>query len=209
MRNTKRKAPAKSRPRKRRATMARSMPRPVTRQVHKFVRMYQALDLAGNVVHAPYQGALTTTLGQVANSSEFTNLYDQYMITYVKYFFYLEVDPSAQSAATAIYPKLYTARDQDDSVILSQNEMRERGNLKIYVLNPNRPVAIGYKPNVLTTQFFNGVTAGYTPVWSQWLDANNASVPHYGLKVNIDNFTNTNYRLRIEAKVWLAMRNSR
>lgn len=197
-----------SRPKKRMTRKAR-MPRPVHAQVHKFIRTYQALDLAGNAVHAPYQGALTTTLNQVANSSEFTNLYDQYMITYVKYYFFLEVDPSAQSAATAIFPKLYTCRDQDDSTILSQNEMRERGNLKIYVLNPNRPTVIGYKPNLLTTQFFNGVTAGYTPVWSQWLDAQNGAVPHYGMKVNVDNFTNTNYRLRIEAKVWLAMRNSR
>lgn len=188
--------------------MARPV-RAVSRQVHRFIRGFEALNLTGNAVHTPYQGAFSTTLAQVANASELTALYDQYMITYVKYMFYLEIDPSAQAAASAIYPKLYTVRDQDDSVVLSQNEMRERANLQIRVLNPNRPVVIGYKPNLLTQQWYNGVTNGFTPAWSQWLDVSNANVPHYGFKFNIDNFTNTNYRLRVETRVWIACKNTR
>lgn len=183
--------------------------RAISRQVHRFIRGYEALNLTGSVAYTPYQNSFSTTLAQVANSSELTALYDQYMITYVKYMFYLEVDPSAQAAASAIYPKLYTVRDQDDSVVLSQTEMRERANLQIRVLNPNRPVVIGYKPNLLTQQWYNGVTNGFTPAWSQWLDVSNANVPHYGLKFNVDNFTNTNYRLRVETRVWIACKNTR
>lgn len=199
-----------ARPRKRQATARITRPvRTVSRQVHRFIRSYQALDLPGNAVYNPYQGALSTSLAQVTNSAEFTALYDQYMITYVKYMFYLEVDPSAQAAASAIYPKLYMTREQDNSTVNSMNEMRERGNLQIRVMNPNRPVVVGFKPNLLEQQWYNGVTNGFTPVYNKWLDQANANVPHYGLKFNIDNLTNTNYRVRIEARVWLACKNSR
>lgn len=208
---TKRKATRRIARPKKRMTMTRfARPiRTVSRQVHKFIRGYEALNLPGNAVHAPYQGALSTSLAQVTNSGELTALYDQYMITYVKYLFFLEVDPGAQAAASAIYPKLYMVRDQDDSTVLSQNEMRERANCQIRVMNPDKPVIVSYKPNLLTTQWYNGVTNGYTPVWRKWLDASNPNIPHYGLKFNIDNLTNTNYRVRIETRVWIACKNSR
>lgn len=202
-----------ARPKKRiarpRAAPAKKSLWPISRQVHKFIRGYEALNLSGNVAYNPYQNSFTTSLAQVTNSSELTALYDQYKITYVKYLFYLEVDPSAQTASTAIWPKLYVVRDQDDSTPMTMNEARERSNLMIRVLNPNKPVVVGYKPNILNTVFYNGVTNGYTPAWNQWLDVANANVPYYGIKFNIQDFTNTNYRLRVETRVWIACKNSR
>ena len=97
----------------------------VAHQVHHFCRTYPALVLPGNVAYAPYQSAFVTQLSFLPGVSDFTNLYDQYKISFVKFMFYLEIDPSAQAAGTARFPKLYYARDQDDSNIESMEAMRK------------------------------------------------------------------------------------
>lgn len=182
---------------------------PVSRQIHRFRRMLGNNNVSGNVAYAPFQGSTTWTLSGVINSSEFSSLYEQYRIDYVQMKWYLRIDPSAQTAASASYPKLYISRDYDSSGLLSQSEMRERANTKIIVMNPNRPVTFGYKPNVLAETYRGTATTSYAPKWKQWLTMTANDVLHYGHIWNIDDLTNTNYKVDMEYTVWFSCKNTK
>lgn len=189
--------------------LSKSLRVPIAQQIHRFARNYQSLTVTGNVAYAPYQQSFDTRLSYLPNATEFSNLYDQFMITYVVHKFFLEVDPSAQTAATAVFPKLYYVRDQDSLGLLTLDEMRERSNCKIKILRPDRPIVVKYKPNLLQEVYRGAVSTTYSPKWNTWIDMSNTDASHFGLIFAIDTFTNTNYKLNVQTKVYFACKNSR
>lgn len=194
--------------RARRKTVRRMPGKLVNNLVHRFRRNGSALTtITGNVAYAPYQQATNIQLAFTQNYTELTALFDQYKIDYVIQKFYLTVDPSAQTAANAVFPRLYWVRDKNDQTLLSQAQMRERSDLKIAVLRPDRPVVLKCKPNLLTQQFLSGVTNAYTPVWNQWINTDAPTAPYYTWKWNIDNLTNTNYKVDVETIVYMSFKN--
>lgn len=207
----KRKAPRQIARRKKRATTTRRRMRTsmVARSVHNFVRGCALQTITGNVAYAPYQSVLGATLDNALNYTEFTNLYDQFRINWVKAQFYLRIDPSAQTAANASFPRLYWFRDYDDQGLASLNDVRENARGKRAILHPNRPVTITFKPNVLSEIYRTAVTTGYSPKFSQWIDVAVPNLVHYGIKYCIDDLTNTNYKVDLEITYGLSMKNSR
>jgi len=177
---------------------------------YNFRRNFNFGDLPGNVAYNPYLAANTFTFNQLPNATEFGVLFDQYKITFIKLKFYLSVDPGAQTAATAIYPRMWWAVDNDDSSgPASLNELREHGDVKTEILHPDRPVEVTIKPAVLSNVYRTAITSSYVPQWGQFVDMAAQDVPHYGLKYGIDNFTNTNYTLRVEGQMWFQCRGIR
>lgn len=169
-----------------------------------------ANDIAGNAVFAPYLSNLGVSLSGVVNSGEFGALYDQYRITYARAKFYLKLDPSAQGGTAAIMPKMFWYRDYDDGTIAgSLNEIRENTKHKCAILRPDRPISIGWKPNVLGLLYQSAVANQFTPKFNQWLDCSLLTTAHLGFKYAIDDFTNTNYRLQTEIQLWFECRQSR
>lgn len=190
--------------------------RSVASQVHTYKRMVAGgagsgvLTITGNAVYNPYVSNLVFDLNALVSSSEFTQLYDQYRILTAVTKFWLKIDPSAQSAANASYPKLYWYRDYDDSVNPSNlNEMRQNARCKVAVMHPNRPVTLVCKPNTLGLVYQSVLGTQTEPKWKQWLDCNVPSTPHYGFKYAIDDLTNTNYKVEIEITLYFQCRNSR
>lgn len=182
--------------------------------VHSFKRMYRdGVNVVGSAAYNPLTATFSSNaiqLGNVVNSTDFANLYDQYRINYVVLKFWLKVDPSAQTAAAATFPKIYWYRDYDDSTAPSSlNEMRENAKTKIAVLHPNRPVTIKFKPNTLQLLYQSAIANQFKPAFGQWLDMGTTSTGHYGIKYCIDNFTNTNYQLDIEAIFYFQCRQPR
>lgn len=165
--------------------------------------------ISGNVAYAPYQAANVYQLDHLPNVSDFANLFDHYRINKIVMRFWLRIDPSASSAATASYPKLYSVIDNDDNTLLSQSQMREHPNCKIQVLQPNRPVVRAFCPSTLSLSYLSAVASTYTPKWKQWVDMANTGVPHYCLKWNIDDFTNTNYKLDVETCYYFSVKGVR
>lgn len=201
----------------RRLTMRRGPLRAVASQVHKFTRMFAgtgntggALSLTGNAVYAPYLGNFGCTLSQVVNVNEFANLFDQYKITYCRARWFLSIDPGAQTATTANYPKLFWCRDyDDDGTVASLNDLRENVRTKVAVLRPDRPVTIGFKPNVLQAMYGTALASTYKPAFNQWIDMSQTTTKHYGYKFGIDNLTNTAYKVEVEVQLWFECKNAR
>lgn len=184
----------------------------VAAAVHMFKRKCVSTWLTGNGLYAPYlAGYPIDGLSQLVNATEFTQLYDQYMVTGVEFSFTLVIDPSAQLANTSVFPRIFWCRSEDDSTAPSDlNEIRQYANSKIANLKPGEPVKIFCKPNVLTEIYRSGVATTYNPVKDQWLDTlSGADARHFAFRVGIDNLTNTNYRVEIERTLYFKCRNTR
>lgn len=179
-------------------------------QVHAYKRMGVIQTIAGNAAYAPYVSNLSPQFASLVTPGDFTTLYDQYKIDKVVYKVYLKVDPSAQTAATASFPRLYWYRDFDDTGAPSNlNEIRERANAKVAVMNPNRPVTIVTRPNLLNTLYSSAVVSNYEPVWGKWVDMSLTTTQYYALKFAIDDLTNTNYKVEIESIYYFQCRSPR
>ena len=134
------------------------------RQIHYFKR---STDL-GNVImdgSTPLvPNPIAFRLNQLPAYQEFTDLFDQYKITYIKLRLRLNVSPDAQTATSAVYPRVVYVRDHDDLVTpASVQELRQYGNCKTKVLSPNRDLIITLKPSTLNVSSINA-SAGTTYV---------------------------------------------
>lgn len=185
-------------------------PSPYRRDVHYFKRYSQQLNtISGNILNAPLTGGYAFRLSSVSQVNELTSLFDQFQMSYVKVYFHLKIDPSAQVNAQASFPRLFYCRDYDDSSSsFSLDDIRARSKTQIRVMNPNKPVVIGLRPAVLGQAYRGPTTTSYMPLWKQWIDCDQADTPHYGLKWAIDDLTNTNYQVNVEVKYWLKCRNT-
>lgn len=178
--------------------------------IHMFKRWADGGTITGNVAYAPYLSNFTYNLGSLPNVSEFTALFDQYMITKVVTKLWLKIDPSAQSAAASSYPRLYAVRDYDTSTTPgSLNELRQYARCRVVAFNPNRPITLVSKPNTLGLTYTSAVASNYTPKWNQWLDVGDTSTVHYAWLYGIDDLTNTNYRITIEHVYYFKCKNTR
>lgn len=161
-----------------------------TSSLHRFTRSFVGSVITGNDVSYATNAALTMTLSGLPNYAEFTALYDQYRITGVKIRWILRRDPTQATTAANkdVYPKLAIARDHTDSnTPASAAELLEYSNSKYRQLTPDKDTySIFVKPSVQMVSYKTAVTSGYTPKWGQWLSTADSTVPHYGLKWNIE-----------------------
>lgn len=173
----------------------------MNRNVHAFKRMAnsQIETVTGSGLSGALQFALSDTIGH----SEFDVLYDRYMLTAVVVKFrivnnpdapgYLNSNPglaapSGQSNwnSTNWYPRLFYCKDYDDSTAETLAQLRERAKTKMVILKPNRYHKVVIRPAALVQTYYTSLGAGYAPKWKQWIDMAQNSLPHYGLKYNID-----------------------
>lgn len=163
------------------------------RYATKIYRFKRARYAQGNIVCVGDQinlGAQTFTLSQLPNATEFTQLYDQYKITGIKF----EIIPTYNVNAVAqvtddtasnlyLIPTVHTVLDFDDhqapanleELMQYQNLKTTRGNVihKRYW----KPKAIAVLQNTTGTplEFARGLS-------NEWIDCGNPNVLHYGLK---------------------------
>lgn len=205
----KRKMPMSRRNRKKQRLTVRRM-QPMVNVPHAFRRMAPRQTIVGQAVYNPLTTAYGVQLSQLINSGEFTTLYDQYRFIKCTVKFFLRIDPAAQSASAASYPKLFWHRDYDDeSAPATLDEIRENGKCKYRVMDPNKPVVVTFVPNVLQLVYASAIANTYKPAFKQWIDCNVPGAKHYGFKWGIDDLTNTNYRVDLETECIIECRNSR
>lgn len=181
-------------------------------QIHYFKRKTDLGSISSVNANVPTLTSFTFKLSDLPNSSEFTALFDNFMITYVKLYFKLQQDPSAQPATTAFHPVLYYCPDYDDSVApTSLQDLREHGRTKQVILKPDEYAIVTIKPAVLSEQFRNVGNTTYSPKWRQWVDCAHPDTTHYGLKYALDNTfnLNANYIVNITAEYWFSCKDTR
>lgn len=122
----------------------------------------------------------------LTNVTEYTTLFDQFKIKYVDVKIvprFISNDNTTQNNYTLQYFRDY---DDADLTTLQYND-REKPwleNTLVKTVSFNKPITIRVYPKVLGQVFQSTVSTAYTPK-KAWLDCNDISAPHYGLKIRI------------------------
>lgn len=181
-------------------------------QVHYFTRRVNLGSIVSTGLNQPTLTSFAFQFSNVPNVSEYTALFDQYKISYVKLMFKLNQDPSTQTSVNSFYPTMYYCVDHDDAVPPSSiDDLRQHGRTKMAVLRPYKYVVVKIKPSVLLEMFRSAGNTTVTPKWNQWVDMAHPDTYHYGLKYAFDNSfnLNPNYSVEVQAKFWFSCRDTR
>lgn len=172
-----------------------------------------------------YPIAYSFKFSDIANNSEFSNLYDSYMITGVACYIKLVNNPNVRNStgiagvSTApVYPKLWYAIDGDDANVTDVSSLKEYGNVRCRTLQPNRitKIYVPY-PKIATSVLGTGAVRSAGVSKPQWLDMAYTDIIHYGLKMALDfqgatidaDGTGLAYRVKLEFKYYFRCKDTR
>lgn len=179
---------------------------------------------SGTTANTEWDGAIAFRFSDLKNTSEFSNLFDRYMITGVRVQFQLITNPDSnqQLASSTVvqaanwFPKLWYTIDHDDAGLITRSQIQEYTTSKCRVLRPNGIVK-AYVPFPRTT---GSVSSGSTTVPGAvnrpgYMDMAQREVDHYGLKFAVD-FLNLNqasgtapYAVKIDCKYYFKCKDPR
>lgn len=170
-----RKYTKKRRVMKKRKYRARKIPRfgsPVTLIRHRYIT-----TITADSTIATY-GSFQFTLGDLPNSTEFTNLYDEYKIQKVVLTFIPGRNINTFSTNQLFGQIAYVVDHDDAAVPTSSSTLFQYPSCKIKSVRSQFSVTINPK---LASSVYNGLTDAYS-ARSQYVDCAYADVPHYGFK---------------------------
>lgn len=167
--------------------------------------VFSKFGVNGSDIANSGSNAVTFSLNDVPGTSEFTNLFDQYMITGIQYRWRVQRDPSVNNQTAAanqgIFPRIYWVHDHDSAeasstiATLSQNpKMRDMA----FTANKDCSRWQYLKPAV-AQQMYGPVLTGYSAKWRTWLDCGYPGTPHYAVKFYYDNL-NAGMQLYMDCK---------
>lgn len=127
-----------------------------------------------NYIDVPF--GFNFTLGDIVRVQDFTSLFDQYKLNYIK----LKFIPTWSELGSEL-PRLEWSLDHDDVTLPVPGTFRERGNVKSAQMR--KPITIGIKPTQLMPTLRSGSGATYpTVVSSKWNNSTAIDIEHFGLK---------------------------
>jgi len=184
-----------------------------------------AITITGGAANSA-AGAISFTLADLSNYTEYTALFDQYRIRRVQVSFrmcqdpesYTQLNTTSAGNANNFYPDIYTTVDHDDTTAPAYADIMQYDKLKTGLLSPRRWFTYTCHPTP-NLQVYRGVaTTGYAMASSKlWLDCAQADIPHYGVKYYIDCATITgggnnllqNMKIEYRVKMWCQFKNQR
>lgn len=149
--------------------------------------------------------AATFSMNNVAGAAELQSLFDNYRIVGVRYRFVLDRQTDNTSTVTqyrGYNVRVTWAHDFNDGTPISRSQLMQRAKLKEVWLCDSAPVSPWYnlKPACLVQAYESPTSTAYQPRWKQWMDTNDLSAPHYGIKYSYDNLA-AGLFLRLEAQL--------
>lgn len=176
---------------------------------------------------AEINAVFVPNFADLKNVTEFSNLYDRYMLIGVKYMFRLVTNPntehntgSSSNTQTLIgnntFPELWACADYDDSAAITRSQIQEYQNVRRRVLQPNRVTSIYLAaPRVKTGALdASTVKASVMAKPYQWIDMAQTTIDHFGLKIVICAPTptvnlNPDFNVHVEAKYYFKCKDVR
>lgn len=183
-RNYRRRTLRKRRPMRRTRRMIR---RPTTKslRVHHFKRTFTLTPISTNNAGATFYG-YSFTLSQLPNATEFTNLFDLYRINKILVRF-VPNHNSSETAGTGSpqISNFHSVLDYNDaSPATTLDQLYEYQNWKM-----SRGTSIHqrlWRPTTFDMVAVSGGSSSANPQWRQWLSTSVTNIPHFGLKVGIE-----------------------
>lgn len=158
----------------------------LARGVHYFKRSVQLTQLSFNNASTNI-GAYVFTIGDLPNVSEFSSLFDEYLITGIQIKFIPDITGNDATPIGSVVqlPNFFTVIDHDDNTAPANlNELLQYQSLRMtraHLLHKRY-----LKPMVSNAIYKSGLTSGYGSIKAQWCDFVNTDIAHYGLKYCMD-----------------------
>lgn len=203
--------------RKRYARRPMRMIRSVRQPVQYFKR---SIYLSGNIlssVSSDTFAGLSFTLSQVAGNAELTALFDQYRINGIKYSLIPRgntAEITASSGASSVFQGqstgVFSVIDYDDATAPTTiTQLMEYQNLKM--TRATQTHSRYFKPRVNLQGVTNLGTGATGPTMNTrgWIDCDFINVPHFGLKLALQQAVNYNLTYDVKIDFYLAFKNVR
>lgn len=154
----------------------------------------QGMALSFQLAQMKFWGS-TGVNSQIAlpNYTEFTNLFDEWKIDYVKVKIQFTNNFASTTAANPSYqaaslPLMLYAVDQDDDVAPTNLDiMTQYQNLRTRVFDSNGPEYCQFKPKAqLATEAGNILATGYASNYGGWLNTSSTGTDYMGMKFWLD-----------------------
>lgn len=161
-----------------------------------------------DTVGSQFGAGMNFRLANLTQSSDFTALYDQYKIKGVA----IKIIPLSDSStanSSGFLPTLYWRRDDDDSAFPpNEDSMRQAQDVKTMRLASPKSIYIAYPKSGVDV---NGTVPGYNAVANRWINCEDTTVFHNGLKMWFKNVDlraqpSTTTAFRIEVMYYLLFR---
>lgn len=124
-------------------------------------------------------------LDQLMNSTDITNLADQYKIQSVKVSLHVNgLSNIYLNNAGSTQPWVEYIQDHDDATVPTIAQMREKMGVRTKYFSANRfKISMGVRPRVADTVFGSGVSSAYAiGMRSQFINCTYPNAEHYGIK---------------------------
>lgn len=180
---------------------------------HLLTHRWSAKDLT-NCCHVQYTGndvnnsadvTAQFTLADASGSAELVQLFDNFRLTKIMYRWVITRTPdwNSTTGVRGYSVRVTWVHDFNDSTPISRLAQLQRSGCREEMLNVDKPESKWYtlNPAVAMQAYESATTTAYAPKWRQWLDTNDNSAPHYGLKATYSEL-NTGNALRLEAKMY-------
>lgn len=177
-------------------------------RVYNYKRVAYSPSYVTQSTLADTSGALTFFLGGVPSFTEFTALYDQYMIRRVKVKFIPKNVPAELGQFVGAAPsQFWTYPDFDDNTAPPSLAAVLQRQALVRTRNTSHQTRV-LRPRVTKPIYQDGVTFAYGPGTS-WIDCNNPQVPHYGLKYFMEKAANSSSLTAYDLEItyYLSFRN--
>lgn len=164
----------------------RRIPRPMGAPSRMVRSTYIGTITASNTV-ATY-GAFSFKLSDLPDYTEFTNLFDEYMIYSIRLFFRPNAITSVESTSYNDPWFIYAVDKDDSSAPTTYDTLMQYPGVRI--TSALRRHTIRFRPR-FSIEIYNGVTSAYGSRVG-YIDCANTAVPHYGFKYGIDKVNTAN-----------------
>lgn len=138
-----------------------------------------------------------TGVGLIAfpNYSEFTALFDQYMIESMEVELYWSKNSAAESGTNAVQPLIWSAYDYDDASNTSLSSLQQYPAIRSTALGEDGGKVLKMKispvPRVQLPDGSGGTAYAPTLDRNPWIDCGYPAVEHLGVKTYLDTFGRT------------------
>jgi len=177
--------------------------------VYKFIRIFNGPNFNQQAAVDSISSA-SILLSSLPNSSEFTNLFDQYRIDYVEVTFRPQYNMSTiSSQSSQVNPVLYTVIDYDDATnVAAVTDLQQYSNCK--ECRFDETCVRRFQPRIAQAVYSGAFTSfGNT---RGWVDCASAGVQWYGIKSGCSGGASGQTNLQswtVQFKVALSFRNVR
>lgn len=208
---------------KKRGTKRRVMrvPRALVRTDYSTVISFDYYATAfGNDTTLITRGALTASLSQIPDYTNYTAIWDQYRIDKVEFKFVPTLStvinkPYDDSTSVLVVDpcQLVIAIDRDDNSLPSTStgyvDLLKRAGSK--TCRAGKTLTVTWKPNRLKSLYQSATSTGYAVDNSnEFLDCAQTSIPHYGLKYALTPFSPPNcFQYMVKCRYWVSFGNRR